>query len=265
MECGYKAIFYKISEFQTLFYDGLVVISTNLQIYFGKYTKNMIRVPILCDASRTVSIKGITLNRNEPFKICFAGYIDGKKEGFDILLEAISNISTQRTIELYLYGILTENNKRALWNLAATFGLSDKVHYMGNIDPDALLNEFSKYHLLILPRPLRPQTKYGFSTKLSEYLLSGVPVLLTDVSDNSLYIKDNYNGFMVEPGSLSSMSEKISDIIATFNENSGRIGLNALETARHNFDYKLYTNSLVDFLFKSVVKKSDKRVKTEQS
>lgn len=256
MGCGYKAIIYKISEFQALLYDGLVVISTNLQRYFGKYTKRMIRVPILCDTSRIGGIKGITINENDPFRLCFAGYIDIKKEGFDILLEAISKVKTQRPVELYLYGILTENNERGLKNLVKTFGLGDMIHYMGNIEPDMLLNEFPRYHLLILPRPLRPQTKYGFSTKLSEYLLSGVPVLLTDVSDNSLYIKDNYNGYIVEPGSWSSLSGKISEIIATFNENSGRIGMNALGTVRNNFDYKLYTETLIDFFFKPVIKEN---------
>jgi len=120
---------------------------------------------------------------------------------------------------------------------------------MGNIDPDDLITEFALYHLLILPRPLTRQTKFGFSTKLSEYLISGIPVLVTDVSDNSAYIKDNYNGFVIPPGSEILMENKILEIMENYNENARRIAGNAFLTVREYFDYKLYTKPLTDLFF----------------
>ena len=86
---------------------------------------------------------------------------------------------------------------RTLNNLKKKFLLDNRVYYVGNLDPDDLQDEFSKYHLLILSRPLNPQTRYGFSTKLSDYLISDVPVLVTDVSDNSIYIRDGINGYLI--------------------------------------------------------------------
>jgi glycosyltransferase involved in cell wall biosynthesis len=129
------------------------------------------------------------------------------------------------------------------------FNLNNKIHYHGNIEPAALSLEFTKYHLLILPRPLNKQAKFGLSTKLSEYLVSGVPTLVTAVSDNAIFIKDNYNGFIIAPGSLPEMVTKIIEIIDNYNLNSYQIARNAFRLAQEEFDYKLFTNTLIEFFF----------------
>ena len=99
-------------------------------------------------------------------------------------------------------------------------------------------------------RPLNPQTRYGFSTKLSDYLISGVPVLVTDVSDNSIYIRDGINGYLIPPGSMSALEAKLMEIIDNYNQSSILIARNALETAARELDYRNYTDKLIDFLFK---------------
>jgi glycosyltransferase involved in cell wall biosynthesis len=245
----YDYLSYRLNELQVLFYDGIVVISSNLEEYFSRRAKKIIKVPILCDLTKTVEAKPANHFDNTVFRICFAGYIKCEKEGFDILFEALCQVNLKRNVELYLYGILTAEDKDILNHLIETTKLKGKVFYMGNIEPDDLSREFSKYHLLILPRPLTPQTKYGFSTKLSEYLISGVPVLLTDVSDNAIYIKDNYNGFMIAPGSSSLMVNKILEIIENYNDNSSMIGENAFHTARERFDNRLFSQTFIDFFF----------------
>ena len=159
------------------------------------------------------------------------------------------DVNKEKNVELYLYGILLDKDRDILNLLTDKFMLRDKVFYKGNIDPDDLAHEFSNYNLLILPRPLIPQTKYGFSTKLSEYLTSGVPVLVTDVSDNALYIKDNFNGYVVSPGSSPEMASKILEIIDGFNNSSSNMAANACKTAREQFDYKLYTGGICGFIF----------------
>ena len=245
----YNWVAYKMSELLVPFCDGIVVISTNLEKYFLRYTERIIRVPILCDLNEGNNLSVPHINHNEAFRLCFAGTIKIKKEGFDILMHALSLVNRGRNVELYLYGILDKEDRVVLDQYLILFKLKAKVFYIGNLEPEELHLEFKKYHLLILPRPLNPQTHYGFSTKLSEYLTSGVPILVTDVSDNALFIKDNYNGFIIPPGSLTEMTNKITEIIETYNENCSRIVQHAYNTAREYFDYKLYTNSLINFFF----------------
>jgi glycosyltransferase involved in cell wall biosynthesis len=120
---------------------------------------------------------------------------------------------------------------------------------MGNIDPSELPDEFRKYNLLILPRTLNKRTKFGFSTKLSEYLVSGIPILITDVSDNALYIKDGFNGYIVPPGSAQAMADKIQKIIREYNWQSPEVVKNAYNTVREYFDYRLYSKAYSDFFW----------------
>lgn len=241
--------FYKLSELLIPGYDGIVVISKNLEKYFSKLAKKTIRIPILCDVTEiTVSKRAVQFDGGV-FRICFAGLINCTKEGFDILFEALSILNKKAKVELYLYGSLSDEDRDAMELLKKKHRLPDMVFYMGILDPDKLLTEFLKYHLLILPRPSNSQAKFGFSTKLSEYLISGVPVLVTDVSDNALYIKDNYNGFIIPPGSSTSMVSKILGIMEAYNSNSSAIAEKAFKTAVEEFDYRLYTKALIDFFY----------------
>jgi glycosyltransferase involved in cell wall biosynthesis len=243
-------LLFSLNELQVILYDGIVVISRDLGKYFSRYTKKILRVPILCDAEEIDSWNEPPYFDGETFRICFAGYIKCDKEGFGLLYEALSIVNLKQKAELYLYGILEDEDNVRLRQLSEMYGLNANVFYKGNIDPEILKNEFRKYHLLILPRPLNKRTKYGFSTKLSEYLVSGIPVLLTDVSDNALYIKDNYNGYIIPPGSSAAISEKLSYIIQSYNSQAGIIVTNAHSTVKESLDLRLFTNFYANFFFK---------------
>ncbi|MBE0655551.1 MAG: glycosyltransferase [Bacteroidales bacterium] len=242
-------VIYKLNEYQVFLYDGIVVISRNLEAYFSNRSQKILRVPILCDADEIQPGRHPGAIDGTAFKICFAGYIKLDKEGFDTLFESVFQLNKVQNVEMFLYGILEQPDRIRIDQLSEKYQLTDKIKYMGNIDPALLQDEFVKYNLLILPRPLNKRTKYGFSTKLSEYLVSGVPVLLTDVSDNALFIKDNYNGFMIPPGSAQAMTEKILEIIENYNEKAGMIVENAYRTVREELDYRLFSNRYISFLF----------------
>ena len=116
-----------------------------------------------------------------------------------------------------------------------------------------MLNEFNKYHLLILPRTLNKRTRYGLSTKLSEYLVSGTPVLVTDVSDNALIIKDNYNGFIIPPGSPEVMTRKLTEIIESYNSIVHSVVEKAHLTVREQLDYRRFSQQYIAFFFSNNV------------
>jgi len=242
-------VVYKLSEIQAIFYDGIIVISESLENYFSRYNRKMIRVPILCDSNQIKTERTLQDFNEDVFRICFAGYIKIEKEGFDLLLEALSAVSQTHHVELYLYGMLENRDHSRLEQLSVKNGLTESIHYKGNIPPGDLQDEFMKYHLLILPRPLNKRTKYGFSTKLSEYLVSGRPVLMTDVSDNARYFKDNYNSYLIPPGSAETMRDKILYIIMNYNDQAKAIVENAYRTVREELDYKLFSAAYIEFLF----------------
>lgn len=240
---------YTVNEWQVGLYDGITVISVSLEKYFKKRARKLVRIPIMCNTDGMPVLSCVKPYTGDVFRICFAGYIHIEKEGFHILIESLSNVNRDRKVELYLYGQMGDEARFRLKELTDHFGFSDNLFYLGNINPELLQNEFSKYHLLVLPRTLNRRTRYGFSTKLTDYMVSGTPVLVTDVSDNALIIKDNYNGFIIEPGSPSIMTDKILEIIDGYGSNAGNIVANAQRTAREMLDYKLYTWKFIDFFF----------------
>ncbi len=250
MSWGYY-IKYLLVERSTRHYDGLIAISTNMEAYFERYNRNIIRVPILSDTSEKCYSSCPTYDRmKEKFRICFAGAINLKKEGFDLLYGVLSDLKKQkRATELHLYGLPDGRSEALLFGvLRKEFDLEENIFYHRQVDPATLLAEMKKHHLLILPRAATLQAQYGFSTKLSEYLVSGVPVLVTDVSDNSLFIKDGHNGFIIEPGSAEAMREKVEYIMDNYNELVERVVDNAFETARGNFHYANFSGVLSEFL-----------------
>jgi glycosyltransferase involved in cell wall biosynthesis len=240
---------YYLNEKFLFFYDGIVVISTNLEIYSKRYNNNLLRIPILSDSKITPIAQPPCYKKKQSFLICFTGQIILNKEGFDLLFEVLSKVNKKHCVELHLFGRISKSEKELITNiLPLKYGISGKIKYYGMIAQQDLLVEMQKRHLLILPRPLSMQTKYGFSTKLSEYLTSGIPTLVTDVSDNNIYIKDNINGFIVKAGDLIEMEEKIIFVIENYNEIVPKIIKNAYTTAEQYFDYRQYTNKLDAFL-----------------
>lgn len=242
-------IIYSMNEWQVGLYDGISVISVALERHFSTRARKIIRIPILCDSDEINAVFSGPLYNGELFKICFAGYIKIDKEGFDILLEALDNLNRRKAVSLYLYGIIEKEDAQRLTQIVLRLGLSGRVHYMGNIEPEFLVEEFKKYHLLVLPRPLTRRTRFGLSTKLADYIVSGIPVLVTDVSDNALIIQDNHNGFIIPPGSSELLTDRILGIIDTYGTMSSLVVGNAKKTAQEKLDYRLFSQAYMNFFF----------------
>jgi glycosyltransferase involved in cell wall biosynthesis len=247
-----EAMKYRIAEKLTRNYDGLVVISTNLEKYFSAYNKNCLRIPILSNCSGLV----VSTPRYEggEFKIGFTGQLATRKEGFENFYQSLSLVRERfPEIRLNLYGPIYEPFERELLLdiLPDRYRLSGQISYHGNVAQQHVNEILRSQHLLVLPRPWNPQTHFGFSTKLSEYLVSGVPVLMTDVSDNALYIKDGVSGLVVKPGDPEEMAQKIIYLVEHYRELAPQLSANALQVARENFHYENYRTALLDFFFRN--------------
>jgi len=239
-----------IGEIMAKYFDGIIVISTSIEKYFNKYNKNILHVPILADCSKIDVFVPPKIN-NGKFMIGFAGILASKKEGFEYFYQSLSMVKNHfSNFQLNLYGPIYEPYERELLLniLPLKYGLVENINYGGYIEQKNIIDVLRKHHLLVLPRPLTPQTHYGFSTKLSEYLVSGVPVFVTDVSDNGLFIKDQENGFIVKPGNPDEYAKKILFIIRNYDNIVEKISINALETAKKFFYYENYRLPLTNFL-----------------
>ena len=83
---------------------------------------------------------------------------------------------------------------------------------------------------------------------LASYMASGSPVLVSDVSDNGMYIKDGLNGFIIPPNDRPALQNKLQEIMNRRAELAD-IGKRGRETALEHFHYARYGKVLSDFLF----------------
>ena len=241
-----KIILSRIQDFIISYYDGIITISDNISLYYSKRNSNILQIPILSDIPDCINAP-IEYVSGTPFVITFTGTVNIKKENLDVLIEAISKIAVAN-VNLHLYGKIDSYNHNELKKLIELYQVEDRVFYKGAVAQNQLVDLYKQAHLLILPRGNTKQNRYGFSTKLAEYMVSGRPTLVTNVSDNGKYIVDQENGFIVEPDSADAFVQKIRYIHHNYNNICALISHNALQTAKENFDYKLYTDDLATFL-----------------
>ncbi len=242
---------YKLVEELTRYYNGLVVISTNLEKYFSRYNPVMVRIPILSEPRPDSSGFRPSLVNGGIFRMCFAGEVSVRKEGMDVLLEAISQLKNRfANFELHLYGLVTEYDSRKIFReLVPKYDVAANIFYHGVMNQTEVPSELRKAHLLLLTRPLNTMTHYGFSTKLAEYMASGVPVLISNVSDNSLFIRDGVNGYCIDRLDAATISTKLHQIIMNYNADVDRILSNAYDTVDKHFNPLRYSSMMTSFLF----------------
>lgn len=116
-------------------------------------------------------------------------------------LELIKNVDRLITIysklpkeiqdenNFFIAGFGTQEEK--LKNLVANLQLTDKVHFLGNLPNEKLVETDSTKKILIMA-----STQEGLPTAIAEALSVGVPVISTNPGDIGIVLKNNYNGFI---------------------------------------------------------------------
>lgn len=241
----YRPIFY-ITDVLMPFYAGLICISTNIEAYGKRYNKNTLTIPILTDPGHIIKTSFKTYIDQDSFNIGFSGSIIPSKENLFEFVEVVKELQNNGfKVVFNLCGTISKKNNDIL---VGNGELANTIKYYGNLDERELSTFLSQQNLLVVPRGYTLQNKYGFSTKLSDYLNHKKVVLVTDISDNSMYIKDGINGFVVPPNNKQMMYEKLIYIIDNFRGIEESIIANAYRTSKEKFNYRIYKRPLQAFL-----------------
>lgn len=227
--------------------DGIIVISNFLWEYFSKFypVQQMFQIPILVDLDRFQGFQNKAKNHNKV--ITYIGFIGGNKDGLDDLIESLAIVS--RSISNLTINVIGDGYKGDLESLIEKvngLNLTEMIHILGHKNSNEIPVILANSDFLILTRPNSNQAKAGFPTKLGEYLASGNPVIITKTGEVTNYLEDNKSAYLVEPGDINGIAEKIlfaiNDVEA---ENIGRAGY---RIAEQFFDYRLYSNQLLNLL-----------------
>ncbi len=189
--------------------NGMFVISSALQSYYQKLgITNITMLNMVTDPNRFCDLRK---NPHREKYIAYCGSATNNKDGVDILIQAFAIFSQRHSdYKLYIIGKSPEysddyNNLDLVKNL----GIDNSVVFKGVVPSQDLPQMLLDAEFLVLARPDNLQAKYGFPTKLGEYLLTGNPVVVTDVGDISFFLKDKESALIAKPDNINDFAEKM--------------------------------------------------------
>lgn len=230
--------------------NGLIVISQPLKDYFESTGMDPHKVHVVnmtVDGSR---FEGIKKQEQSKRYIAYCGNASNNKDGVDQLIRAFALVN-KKCPDIFLYIIGQAPNPKVANNnsaLVEELGISERVMFTGMVSASDMPQMLTNATILALDRPDNIQAKYGFPTKLGEYLLSGNPVVVTRVGDIPRFIEDGISGMVAEPSNPEDFSSKIIWLLEHSDE-AVAIGQKGRIVAEENFNNEIEAKKIVDIIF----------------
>ena len=228
-------------------FDGLIVMTKPLIDYFATKVKKrckLIEVPMTVDLERFAIGKTESKYGNY---IAYCGNMAGNKDGVMNLIEAFDIASKQiKDVKLLLIGeSSTPEDLVRIKEYAKDRG-DGRVIFYGRASREEMPQLLVNAKALALARPSSLQSTGGFPTKLGEYLATSNPVVVTAVGDIPRFLNDA-NSFIVEPDNNQAFAMQIVKIFSDY-ANAQEVGKYGREVAEQNFNYKVQSPRLHDFI-----------------
>ena len=231
---------------------GLFVISSTLKDYFiekgiPEYKIHIINMTV--DAKRFENVK-----KNNPLEKYFAycGTVSNNKDGVNDLLKAFAIVSkVHEDVKLYIIGkSITSDEATQNLELIKELRISEKVVLTGVVSAERMPQLLKNAVGLVLDRPDNIQAKYGFPTKLGEYLMTANPVVVTSVGDIPLFLKDGYSALIAPPCNPKAFADKMIWLLE-HSEECKLIGERGRDVAMKHFNAQIETNKIISVITKA--------------
>lgn len=201
-------------------FDGVLCISCVLKDFLIKCGIQEDKVHVVNMSVDSSRFDGLVKQNKEPY-IGYCGAADNNKDGVDNLIKAFAKISTKHSgLKLYVMGPKRSDceNER----LSMSLGVADRVVFTGIVSAEQMPQMLINAQVLALARPQSIQARYGFPTKLGEYLLTGNPVVVTGVGDIPRFLKDGESAYLAEPDNLEEFAQRLDKALS--DDDAKRIG-----------------------------------------
>lgn len=150
-----------------------------------------------------------------PHKFLFVGRLE-KVKGIDVLLNAWNTIENKKDWSLTLIGSGT---------LKADILKYQNVELKDFMQPELLLKEINNYGCFVLPSIYEP-----WGVVIHEFVAAGMPMIVTNTCGAApIFVIPNYNGFLVNPGNVTDLRNKMEKIISLSDEELLRLRNNSIK------------------------------------
>lgn len=228
--------------------SGMFVISQGLKQYYIENGCQPDRVHVLNMIVDTARFQGLKKQPSEPY-IAYCGTASNNKDGVDQLIKAFAIVVKKYPkYKLYIIGNTPSKQQRFdNFELVKNLGIENNVVFTGVVSSSEMPQMLKNATILALDRPNNLQAKYGFPTKLGEYLQTGNPVVITRVGDIPIFLKDGESALIAEPENPESFAEKLCWAIEHPAE-ARKIGINGKHVADIHFNSILETKKLISII-----------------
>jgi glycosyltransferase involved in cell wall biosynthesis len=134
------------------------------------------------------------------------------RKGVDILIRAFAAIARdfpQATLRIAGENTSNPDFAAACRTMAAAAGIDDRVHFLGNLNRDALLREYANAVGVVLPA--RQETA---PVAIEEALAAGCPVIATRVGGVPWMIEHERNGLLVAPADADALARALARLLS---------------------------------------------------
>lgn len=230
--------------------DGLFLITPALcKKYideFGAKPENTILLNMVVDKSRFENLPKLEPSNT----ISYCGILSEFKDGVSILIKSFANVSiVHPEYKLRLIGpFVNADTEHKLRSLVKELDIEKRVEFTGSINPDNMPALLKSSKILALARPDNIQAKYGFATKIGEYLMTERPCVLTRVGAVEDYLKHYESCLLAEPDNIQDFSEKLLWVIDNY-ELAEKIGRKGKQVALQHFSSEIESNKILNKIF----------------
>lgn len=130
------------------------------------------------------------------------------KKGFDVLVQATPAIDPAAHIVIVGGG----DQRSELSALAASLGVQERVHFVGNVPRDELNDYYNMADIFAMPSLRRPVD--GLNVCVVEAMSCALPIVASDVGGNPLVVEDGDNGLLVGEGQAEQTAAAINSLLA---------------------------------------------------
>ena len=227
--------------------DGRILMTSKLKDFYDTNVcfKPTLILSTIVDINRFEKIIKSNLKRDY---LCYMGNMELSKDNVDNIIKAFALISNKyQNLDLYLYGTPTQKTKLYLEKLICQKRLNNRVFLKGYVDYITVPQVLANAQILVSSQPNTKRAEGGFPTKLGEYMMTGVPTLLTDVGEISNYVKDKYNAYLVAPDNSQLYAERLSYILENYKE-ALEVATRAKSYIINNFSASVAGKKIINFL-----------------
>jgi len=237
-------------RFYFYFPNKVIVISDYLKekIQRNQSSKQVIKIPVLCDFEKFAAIKSIDKLPIQPYYLYCGSAIYKEVILFIIDVHALLTIDTDLVI-------IASGDRSDIQEIVEYINLKKimRITIKSNIPYHELINLYKNSYALLIP--LRPtlQDIARFPHKIGEYTASQRPIISTNIGEVSNYFKDGLNAFLCASYNLTEYKNKIEQVFED-KQNATNIGNQSFKTGTDEFNYKKNAVRIYNFIFNEGVK-----------